>query len=157
MKLFQVPQRRIRVRLRLSDGRELDGTLFVPESGPGGGPGRLIDRLNDAAEWFLPLLGADGQQVIAKRSLVTILCEAGDEPAAAGDVAADHACQVRLRLAGGAVIGGWLRYGAPPERSRVLDYLNTAPSFLRIEAETGLTYVARAAIVSVEELDREIG
>ena len=52
---FAVPQRQVRVQVLLQDGRQLSGEVYVPETGPYGQPGHLIDRLNQESEDFLAL------------------------------------------------------------------------------------------------------
>ena len=49
---LSVPQREVSVRLHLLDGRDLEGVTYVHAIGPDGGPGKLIERLNNASEEF---------------------------------------------------------------------------------------------------------
>jgi hypothetical protein len=56
---------------------------------------------------------------------------------------------VRLSLTGGISLVGRFRISLPPERSRVLDFLNRAARFLPLVGQNRVTLVQRRYIVSV--------
>ena len=71
MEIFRTPQRMVPVRVLLEDGQKLEGGFYVPATGPDGNPGRLLDRLNDASEEFLPLAGRY-ETLLNKACIVTV-------------------------------------------------------------------------------------
>lgn len=152
--IFQVPQRKVPVRIRFGDGRLVMGTFYVPDVGPDGAPGRLIDRLNSDEESFLPLTCGAGQCIVSKVEMDSIELTAGaEDPPSEEDAAAEYVLGVRFTLRQGEGIEGRIRFAAPPERRRLLDYLNSAPAFIRVNVDGGTTYLAKRAIVTVAEVD----
>ena len=151
MKAFQVPQQEIQVRVTLRAGGEVDGGFFFfAACGPGGAPGRLVDRLNDPAETFLPLSDGAGGKLLHKDQILTVRVRgdsAGIEPP---DSKGDIRTRVRLTLSDGTAVEGQLTFTMPPGRGRVLDFLNAAPRFIALSDEASLTWIHRDAIVSVE-------
>ena len=153
MKEFKVPSRAVPSVVCLPDGSTVDGKLFVPSSGPSGAPGRLVDRLNDDAEHFLPLALKDHPELLNKDCIVWV------RPADAADVveelppgSAEHS--VRIALSVGGDVEGVVRYVPHPARSRLLDYFNEAPRFVAIDGRLPLL-VNRRFMVRVDDLSRE--
>ena len=50
-----VPRRRVPVQVQMADRTLLSGELYADVKSLDGTPGRVLDRLNDSAETFLPL------------------------------------------------------------------------------------------------------
>ncbi len=65
------------------------------------------------------------------------------------DLEARREVAVRLSLTGGLSLLGRFPMIVPPERSRVMDFLNSAPRFVVLLGENKLTLVQRNYIVSV--------
>lgn len=151
MEIFRTPQRMVAVRVLLEDGQKLEGGFYVPATGPDGNPGRLLDRLNDASEEFLPLAGRY-ETLLNKSCIVTVELASGQQQTEGieSDVAREQ--KVRIALARGDTVEGWIRYLMPEERSRLLDYLNEAPNFIPVIGERRVSLVHRRFIQSVEEL-----
>ena len=146
MNEFRVPKLEQEVRIRLDDGRVLDGRLFLSPTGPEGRPETVLDHLNDPQQEFLPLACGDDRFLINKTGIITVtVTHADDEPERAGE----HRVAVRLSLAGGTHLIGTLAIVARPERSRVLDFLNAAPRFLSLEGEGHVTLVHKRYVVTV--------
>lgn len=139
------------VRVRLEDGRTLDGGFYVPTMASEGRPGRLLDRLNDGAEYFLPLAGRY-ETLLNKERIVTVQLASGHHQAEG--IEDGFACEqrVRINLVQGEILEGWIRYLMPEEKTRLLDYLNSAPRFIAVISEPRVTLVQRRFIVGVEEL-----
>jgi len=150
MEELRVPQRKVQVRVLLAGGTELDGLLFAPAQGPDGRPGRLIDRLNDTSEGFLPLVRGQEKWLLSKSWLVSITLEPGEddrEPIDGEDVQ-----RVAIELFGGGHVEGELRYTMPATRARLLDYVNAAPRFVRLLRDDGLSVVNRDFIVRLQQI-----
>ncbi|MFQ6023303.1 MAG: hypothetical protein ACE5NW_11325 [Acidiferrobacterales bacterium] len=151
MKALRTPQRVVPVRVLLEDGRTVEGGFYAPAAGPDGGPGRLLDRLNDGLEEFVPLAGRY-ETLISKAWMVTIQLPGDQEDAEGIESEVAREQRVRITLPRGKVVEGWIRYLMPEERGRLLDYLNTAPHFIPLVGENRITLVNRRFIVSVQEL-----
>jgi hypothetical protein len=146
---YRVPQRKVPVRVRLEDGRDIEGFLFAPDTGPDGEPGRVVDRLNDEPERFLALVGERRSCLLHKGSVVAIELSPADGNLELHE--GEHATEVRveLRLETNLVVSGTICYTMPPERQRVLDFLNAAPDFISVETESSTTLLNVDRVISV--------
>jgi len=149
MDIYRIPRREIPVRILLDDGRTLDGTLFTSETGPGGHPEDVLHHLNETSEDFVPLLCGRDSFLLNKAGIIWVQVagtpaqEMTDESVAARHVPA------RLSLAGGISVVGTLAIAMPPERSRVVDYLNAVGKFVPLLGEGTVTLVQRRFVVTV--------
>jgi hypothetical protein len=151
VKTLRTPQRMVPVRVLLDDGRTLDGGFYVPAMGPDGKPGRLVDRLNDDSEEFLPLAGRY-ETLLNKSWIVITQVAAGYERAEGIEDEVAREQRVKMILTQNQAVEGWIRYLMPEEKARLLDYLNAAPRFIAVIDESRLTLVQRRFIISVEAL-----
>lgn len=154
--MFRVPQRQVKVRVKLEGGQDLTGLMYVPVMGETGGPGRLLDRLNENADAFLPLTVGNKTHLINARRVVLVRVEDKGEEQVEQKIEESQAdysrqLQVRMRLATGEVITGILAYLRPKGQERLLDYLNTERRFLPLHVDR-LVYVNRLQMVSIFEL-----
>lgn len=149
MEIFRVPTREVAAFLMLDDGRSLEGKLFLHEQGPDGHPERVLDRLNDGAEPFVPLAVGSDRFLLNKSGIITVELEASEDDVGHLDPPGARRAAVRITLAGGTALLGELVVLMPPERSRVLDYLNAAPRFVPLFREGRVTLVQRSFIVTV--------
>ena len=145
---YQIPRREVGATVVLDDGRTLECTLFTAVSSPEGGPQLVIDRLNDAEEEFVPVSSGDDRFLVSKPGIVTVQITQRDEMDAM-ETDAGREAPVRLSLAGGVGLVGRFRIVMPPERSRVIDYLNEASRFVPLFGEDRVTLVQRGYIVTV--------
>ena len=148
MKEFKVPKRGVTSSVRMCDGSILEATLFVPKSGPDGAPGRVIDRLNDEGERFVPAKVGGRHELLNTDRIVWVRLETA-EVTADPVVPASHAHDVGVTLSDGATVEGTVRFVMPPERSRLLDYCNAAPTFILLEGPTP-TILNRRFIMRIE-------
>ena len=151
MELLRVPRREVAVRILLDDGRTLDGTLFTAEAGPDGRPERVLDHLNDSSEEFFPVACGEDRFVLNKAGVITVTLAGGEEQVGEPELysAPEHEVPVRVTLTGGISLIGKLPIAMPRERSRVVDYLNSAPRFVPLVGVGQVTLVQRRCIVSV--------
>lgn len=149
MEHLRIPRRRVEARLVLDDGSSLEGHLFAGWTGADRRPETVQERLNDAGEEFLALACGEDRFLLNKAGI--ILCEVregqGELESLAGT--GGRRVPVRMTLVGGVGLVGTLRIAMPPERSRVLDYLNSAPRFVALEGAGKVTLVQRRFIVTV--------
>jgi hypothetical protein len=149
MDMYRIPRREVPVRILLDDGRTLDGTLFTAETAPGGGPEDALHYLNATDDGFVPLLCGRDSFLLNKAGIVWVQLtgEPAREIAAAG-IDARHV-PARISLAGGLSVFGTLAIAMPPERSRVVDFLNAAGRFLPLLGEGTVTLVQCRFVVTV--------
>jgi hypothetical protein len=149
MEELRVPRAEIEARILLEDGYEIAGRVFIPEVGPSGAA-RLVDRLSDPLEPFLPVSTPHGPLLVNILRILTVRVQ--DDPSD-DDVSSLTVERIHLRLVGGATILGKIRYAMPPERSRLLDYLNAGSGFVKIETDHGTVLVQRRLITSIRRGD----
>ncbi|HEX4823366.1 MAG TPA: hypothetical protein VFV19_03565 [Candidatus Polarisedimenticolaceae bacterium] len=147
MEIYRIPTRETAVKLLLDDGRSLDGQLYTADTGPAGRPEHLLHHLNDPDTEFVPLASGRENILINKAGIVwaQFVGEAAEEIAL--DAEGGRRVPVRLSLTGGISLVGVLSIVMPPERSRVLDYLNAAGRFLPVFGEGAVTLVQRRFVV----------
>jgi hypothetical protein len=147
---FKVPLRKVSARAVMLDGQPVDGQFHVPARSPGGGPGRLIDRLNDD-DGFLPWSHAEGTDLVNKSSIVWIQVGPGEPAEEPGSEDREHAARVTVTLRGGVTFEGELHYLMPHGRSRVLDFLNAAPHFVAVRDGEGIRLLNLAYVMRLRQ------
>ena len=152
MEMYRIPRREVAARILLDDGRTLDGTVFTTDSVPGGRPEDVLHLLNDPTEDFVPLVCGDDSFLLNKTGIIWVQLT-GATAAEVGDVDAGRRAPVRLTLAGGLSLVGTLSIVMPPERSRVIDYMNAAGRFLPLFGDGHVTLVRRSFVVSVRSAE----
>lgn len=153
MEELSVPQREVQVRIHLQDGRNVGGKMYVPAVGPDGGPGHLIDRLNEEAEQFVVLTEKQKAHLINESRILMVQVD-DDEveervERTIEDSARSRHLLVKLQLTSGTEIIGNLAYVQPMEQERLQDYLNSAGRFIPMRVHDRLAYINRDHIVSV--------
>jgi hypothetical protein len=149
MEIYRIPRREVPVRILVDDGRTLDGTLFTAESGAGGRPEDVLHHLNDSEKDFVPLVCGADSFLLNKAGIIWAQVSGAAASEIAVEAGAGRHVPVRLSLAGGISVVGKLVIVMPPERSRVLDYLNAAGRFLPLYGEGTVTLVQRRFVVTV--------
>ncbi len=159
MEEFAVPQRAVGVHVLLQDGRRLAGDVYVPETGPYGEPGHLIDRLNQESEDFLALRVDRSTHMIHETRILTVTVVDGEVEEQIEQQIADSAGKrhllIKIHLVAGIELIAKLSYVQPREQKRLQDYLNTRRRFIPVRAQNQLVYVNRRQIVSVVGLRGE--
>lgn len=153
MEIYRIPRRETAVRILLDDGRSIDGALFTSDTGPGGGPEDLLHHLNDASEEFVPLSSGTDRFLLNKAGIIWAQATGEAAREIAAEMAGGHRVPVRLSLTGGVNLVGTFAVVMPPERSRVLDYLNAAGRFVPLFGEGTVTLVQRGFVVVVRAAD----
>jgi len=146
---YRIPRREVPVRILLDDGRTLDGALFTADATPGGQPEGVLRHLNDATEEFVPLRCGEDSFLLNKAGIVWVVVSGPYAAEVARENGSGRPAPVRLSLAGGLGVVGTMSILMPPERNRVLDYLNASGRFIPVFGEGLVTLVQRGFVVSV--------
>jgi hypothetical protein len=155
MENLRVPKRRVAAAVRLAGGGLRRISLYLAEAAPGhDGPERPSDLLNGAND-FIPAFDEDAAvMTFLQRATIAVLRVPRELEVADADALAlptEH--EVEVHLADGAVLRGLVTYLRPPDRSRLLDFLNEpSPFFALLEpgavALVGKRHAARVALAS---------
>jgi hypothetical protein len=149
MEIYRIPRREVLARILLDDGRTLDGTLFTAESGAGGRIEDVLQLLNGMDVEFVPLLSGKDSFLLSKAGVIWVQLVGEPAQEIRSSAEGGRPIAVRLSLAGGVSLVGTLIVTMPPERSRVVDYLNAAGRFLPLFGEGIVTLVQRRFVVTV--------
>jgi len=149
---LRVPKRRAQVEVLLPGGAARQVTVFLAEfAGGHAGHERLSDLLNAAGE-FVPAVdvATDAMTFINRQSVAAARVarewEIGD------DLAGGEEHEVEIALSDGTSLRGTVHFVLPPERSRLLDFLNDAQPFVRLAQEDKVTLVNKRHIARVSKV-----
>lgn len=159
MKIFRVPQREIEVLITMEDGEALEGVLYVPATGHGGGPGRLGERLNneDERERFIPLAQERAAFLVNKTRIMLVELPPGEEELEFQEAESGREREVEIGMKGGLRLIGRLKYTMPVEKERVLDYLNAAPLFIPMLRDGRVVLLNSRYLVKIKDLESGSG
>jgi hypothetical protein len=153
MEIYRIPRREVEARILLDDGRTLDGKVFTTDSVPGGRPEDVLHLLNDASEDFLPLVCGRDSFLLNKAGIIWVQLTGANAAEVAEQAESGRPAPVRLTLAGGLSLVGTFSIVMPPERQRVIDYLNAAGRFVPLFGDGAVTLVRRSFVVSVRSAE----
>lgn len=149
-----MPKRAVQVELTRPGGARLDAEVYLAEfaSSHLGGE-RLSEMLNGGS--FLPARDrAHGKVVFLTCQNIAVARVAreveADDDAAAHTIPTEH--EVRVTLVDGQRLQGLLTYVLPPERARLIDFLNSCPQFIPLLEADHLALVNRAHIAQIDPL-----
>lgn len=139
----------------LPGGEARDVAVFLSEASPGSDGERLSELLNSETK-FLPAQDVATEAMTFVHS-VTIAVARVDAKHELRDVdritmRTEHA--VEVRLADGQRLRGLFAYVQPEGRSRLTDYLNDAPTFLRLLQGDMVALINKHHVAYVELLSR---
>lgn len=134
MEDLRVPKHRAAVEVLLPGGACRPVALFLAEAAPGhAGPERPSDLLNGAGE-FMPAFDEErGVMSFLQRGAIALLRvprALEEDEADALTLPTEH--EVEVHLGDGTVLSGLVSFVRPPERSRLVDFLNEAPPFFKL-------------------------
>lgn len=151
---LRVPKRAVRVDVTRPDGVTTQVEVYLAEfaSNHVGGE-RLSEMLNTGA--FLPARDLvrdkvsflNGARVAIARVERTV---EEDDDAAAHTIPTEH--EVEVTLVNGKTVRGLLTYVLPPDRARLVDYLNSCPKFIPLLEADHLALINRDYIANIEPL-----
>jgi len=151
IKLFRVEKLRRAVRVVLTDGRRLDGDVFLAErTKVRAEPQEPIDLLNEAAPFFPFFLNEQEVLLVAKEQVTRVETAAPD-----GDPSFEmpDGVAVEITLIDGSAISGFVPLEKRGEQTRLLDFLNGyAKRFIPVFWGEQVCLVNRFLIASVSQL-----
>ena len=151
IRLFRVEKLRRAVRVVLTDGRRLDGDVFLAErTKVRAEPQEPIDLLNEAAPFFPFFLNEQEVLLVAKEQVTRLETAAPD-----GDPSSEMAdgVAVEITLIDGSAISGFVPLEKRGEQTRLLDFLNGyAKRFIPVFWGEQVCLVNRCLIASVSQL-----
>lgn len=155
MNEFSVPTTPLRVSLRLTDGRTIEGDVFLPAKSPRRDGPMLAGEWVNLAPAFIPVRPAVGDEVtlVNRQQVVAMSLPPGvaaDDPIELLDTPAHR---VVLSASGGWRLEGSLAVAMPRHQRRVVDWLNGPDTHVTLEAGGRAHLVLKAHILSIVELD----
>jgi hypothetical protein len=152
IRLFRVEKLRRAVRVVLTDGRRLDGDVFLAERTKSRAePQEPVDLLNEDAPFFPFFLNEQEVLLVAKEQVTRVETAAPD-----GETSADMpdgAMAVEITLIDGSTISGFVPLEKRGEQTRLLDFLNGyLKRFIPVFWGEQVCLVNRFLIASVSQL-----
>lgn len=131
---LRVPKHRVEAEAVLPGGDLLRVAIFLSDfSAHHQGAERLSDLLNGGQD-FVPALDLDtSEMAFLNRAGVAVFRVAAEherDPAAEFTLPTEH--EVQITLVDGSLLRGLVSFVLPPERSRLVDFLNDAPPFFAL-------------------------
>jgi hypothetical protein len=153
---LRVPKRRLPVEVVLPGGATPRGGRLLDGWAPGhGGPETVSDLLNGRDE-FIPAFDEEAAAMafLHRQAVAVARLPAGSEPDPAGEVTIPTEHEVEVALADGSRLRGFVSFVLPPERGRLVDFLNEKDRFFRLAEPGGVALVSRAHVASVTLVTR---
>lgn len=152
---LRVPKRRVACEVMGGDGVARPVAIFLADAAlDHAGPERPSDLLNGADD-FIPALDetAGGMTFLQRHALALVRVARELEADGAEGLTLPTEHEVVVHLAGGGACAGLVSYLRPPDRARLVDFLNEAPPFFRLlqpdaVALVNKRHVARVVLVS---------
>jgi hypothetical protein len=146
---LQVPTRRIAVEVFTDRGQHYTGGLFVTDSPyRGDAIEQMLAALNDGRS-FLPFDASPGTEncaILNKKHIARVsFARSADD-----DASSDHEMGCTLHLTDGTALAGRITVDTPWSLSRLLDKLNAAGPFVRLDTGSGHELVRTSHIVRVD-------
>lgn len=155
MEELRVPKRRVPIEIGLAGDQRRNLVVFVAEfASHHTGVERVSDLLNGKAE-FIPALDPD-RNVMSFLNRAGILCvrlDPAEEPASAEAHTIPTEHEVELTLSDRTSLRGFVSYVLPPDRARVIDFLNEAPQFFRLLEPQRVALVNKRHVAQVVALN----
>ena len=154
--LYRIETAQKAVILTMLGGEELRGNVFIHSSSYRPFELEDVSELFNAANPFFPLELESGEVILVSKERVA------EAAASHGDDAADQpprglpgpTALLQVTLVGGEIRLGSIRLEGPPDRARVLDYLNALTSrFLVLYTSNESRLINRSLIDRVRPLD----
>ena len=142
--LFRIPRDQTPATLTLEGGERANVTLFVA-------PGASVIRMLTEAAAFVPVAFSSGTRLVARGSIACIAVHVIHAHAQEHEELAERQ-RVLVRLRGGQMLRGELRWMPESENRRVLDHMNDSTSYLIVHENDHINYIAKSFVASVEEV-----
>ncbi|WP_373048879.1 hypothetical protein [Vulgatibacter sp.] len=151
MKELRVPKQRVEVEVLLPGGGTRKVAVFLSEfaSGHAGGE-RLSDLLNGSAAFFPAVEEGSDEIAILNRTAIAVARVASSvERDIASEFTLPTEFEVEITLVDGSSLTGLISFVMPPERSRLIDFLNDGPPFFRVLQEDCVSLVNKRHVALV--------
>lgn len=140
---LRVPKRRVAAEVLLPGGARRRIALFLAEAAPGhAGPERPSDVLN-GGDGFVPAFDEEAGGItflaVGGLAVVRVDRELEETGADAPTLPTEH--DVEVLLESGGTLRGLVSYLRPPERSRLVDFLNEPAPFFPLIEERAIALV----------------
>ena len=138
---------RLAVVVRLADGEEVAGELFLQERVPHHSGAETPLDLLEREDRFFPLALADGTVIfIGKSHIGLVRCDPAPPESELDRLGITRFAELELAMADGLVVRGRAGVTQPPTRLRALDCLNSGGGFLAFWVEEAAIYINRAHV-----------
>ena len=150
---LRVPKRRAQVEVFMPGGASRTVTVFLAEFASGhAGHERLSDLLNAEDGEFLPAVdGASDSMTFLNRACIAAARISRDWEVDEDQAAAEQH-DVEVWLTDGSSLRGSLHFVLPPDRARLLDFLNGKQPFLRLWHGEQVTVINKRHIARVAKV-----
>lgn len=152
---LRVPKRRVPAELGLPDGTTRSVALFLAElAHDHAGAERVSDILNGGAD-FIPALDTTRDQVVFfnRAGITYAQVDATEERDPSDDLTLPTEFHVELTFLHGGTLRGLVSYILPPDRARLVDYLNAQPPFFRLLHQERVSLVNKKHIAQLSPID----
>lgn len=138
---------RLGVVIRLADGTEVGGELFLQQRVPHhSGPETPLDLLERDERFFVLALPDGGVRFVGKVHVAFVRCDPAPPESELDRLGITRFAELELVLADGFVLRGRAGVTQPPTRLRALDCLNAGGTFLAFWVGEAAYYVNRAHV-----------
>jgi hypothetical protein len=148
---LRVPKRRVSAVAMAPGGASRRVTLFLAEAASAhAGPERPSDVLN-AGRAFVPALDEEAASftLLNVATLVVVRVDRALEDGVADPLALPTEQEVEVLLETGEALRGVVSYERPPERSRLVDFLNEPEPFFPLVEERAIALVNKRHVARV--------
>jgi hypothetical protein len=148
---LRVPKRRVSAEVLLPGGAGRRITLFLAEAAPAhDGPERPSDVLN-AGDGFVPAFDEDAHAItfLNVGGLAVVRVDRELERTASDALTLPTEHEVEVLLESGGTLRGLVSYLRPPERSRLVDFLNEPAPFFPLLEERAIALVNKRHVARV--------
>lgn len=144
---------RVRAEVLVTGGRTLDGFLHLqPLASVHSGPETPEDALN-RHEAFLPITSDNRSIFVAKSQILAVTVRTVLQTSDVERVEAARTLGMQVELSDGTGFTGAVTSELPPDRARVLDFLNHAEGFFCLVDQDAMRFINRVHVRLVTPLD----
>jgi hypothetical protein len=144
---------RVRAEVLVTGGRTLDGFLHLqPMASFHSGPEAPEEALN-RHELFLPITSDNRSIFVAKSQILAVTIRTVLPPNDLDRVEAARTLGMQVELSDGTGFVGAVTSELPPDRGRVLDFLNLAEGFFCLVDQDAMRFINRIHVRLVTPLD----
>jgi hypothetical protein len=155
MEELRIPKRRVPVEVSIPGSGWRKVVVFLSEFASNHlGAERVSDLFNGPGE-FIPAYDPDkNEAVLLRRDGVLGVRVAADlEPPSEATHTVPDEHELQIFLDDGSALRGLVTYVLPPDRARVIDFLNEAPRFFRIQEQDRVALVNKLHVTHVIPLN----